>query len=298
MLIFHPLGIEDKTWIDERVSASGTRSADYSFGNMFMWDGRYRQLVCDFGGRLVALAHAHGAPIYPFPVGSGELEPVIVEMRKYAGENGFPFVIRGVEESGREQLEQLFPGKFAFTEDRVFADYIYSAEKLDTLAGKKLHAKRNYVNRFCAEREWSFRALEKADFPVCLNLLRLWRAEGREHDDYASGEHEAIVRAFEYYEELELVGGALFAGGELIAFTIGERISADTVDVHFEKADAEIDGAYVMINREFVRLLRSRWPELEYINREDDVGLENLRRSKMSYHPEYLLRKFTAEWRL
>lgn len=297
MLTFHPLGIEDKSWIDERVLASGTRSADYSFGNMFMWDGRYRQLVCDFGGRLVALVHAHGAPIYPFPVGSGELEPVIMEMRGYAGENGFSFVIRGVEEYGREQLERLFPGKFAFTEDRELDDYIYSAEKLDTLSGKKLHAKRNYVNRFCAGREWRFRALEREDFPECLKLLRLWRSEGKEHDDYASGEHAAIVRAFEYYNELELVGGALFDEGALIAFTVGERISADTADVHFEKADAEIDGAYAMINREFVRLLRSRWPDIEYINREEDMGLENLRRSKLSYHPEYLLRKFTAVWR-
>ena len=114
MLTFHPLGIEDKTWINERVFASGTRSADYSFGSMYMWDGRYRQLVCDFGGRLVALAHAHGSPIYPFPVGSGELAPVIEAMREYAVANGFQFVIRGVEEGGRAELEKRFPGRFSF----------------------------------------------------------------------------------------------------------------------------------------------------------------------------------------
>lgn len=297
MLTFHPLGIEDKTWIDERVFASGTRSADYNFGNMFMWDGRYRQLVCDFGGRLVVLAHAHGAPIYPFPVGSGELAPVIEEMRAFAVANGFPFVVRGVEESAMDELERLFPGKFEFSEDRKFADYIYSAEKLDTLPGKKLHAKRNYVNRFCAEHEWSFRELERRDFPACLELLRRWSAGEQENDGDVSSEHEAITRCFEYYGELGLVGGVLFVDGELAAFAVGERISADTADVHFEKAVAEIDGAYAMINRELVRLMRARWPELEYINREDDMGLENLRRSKLSYHPEYLLRKFTATWR-
>ncbi len=295
MLTFHPLGIEDKTWIDERVFASGTRSADYNFGNMFMWDGRYRQLVCDYGGRLVALAHAHGAPIFPFPVGTGPLSPVIEQMREYAAASGFPFVIRGVEESGMDELGRLFPGKFEFSEDRQFADYVYSAEKLDTLSGKKLHAKRNYVNRFCAEREWSFRALEPGDFPACLELLRRWH-EGEQDEDII-GEHEAITRCFEYYEQLGVVGGALFDGGELIAFAVGERISADTADVHFEKAVAEIDGAYAMINRELVRAMRARWPELEYINREDDMGLENLRQAKLSYHPEYLLRKFTATWR-
>ena len=296
MLTFHPLSIEDKTWIDERVFASGTRSADYSFGSMFMWDGRYRQLVCSFGGRLIALAHAHGAPIYPFPVGTGELRPVIEAMREYAEANNFDFVIRGVEESGLEQLENLFPKKFSFTEDREFADYVYRAEKLDTLSGKKLHAKRNYVNRFCAEREWSFRELRKEDFKRCMDLLKRWRAGEQEYDDDVSGEHAAIMRGFEHYDALGLVGGALFVEGDMIAFTIGERISRDTVDVHFEKAVAEIDGAYPMVNREFVRLLRARWPEIEYINREDDMGMENLRQSKLSYHPEYLLRKFTAAW--
>ena len=178
-------------------------------------------------------------------------------------------------------LDKTEPGKFEFSEDREFADYIYSAEKLETLSGKKLHAKRNYVNRFCAGREWSFRELEQGDFPACLELLRHWH-EGEQDEDII-GEHEAIVRCFEHYGELDLAGGVLFVDGELAAFAVGERISADTADVHFEKAVAGIDGAYAMINRELVRLMRARWPELEYINREDDMGLENLRQAKLSY---------------
>ena len=297
MLSFHPLSLADKVWIDERVFAFGSRSADFNFGSMYLWDERYGQLVCDWGGRLITLAHAHDTPIYPFPVGDGELGPVLEAMREYAQTLDFPFVIRGVEEAGCEELERLYPGKFRFTEDVQYGDYLYSAEKLSTLAGKKLHAKRNFINRFLAEHEWRFEVLEKRHFPACVALLDKWdHTGGHENGETVEGEHTAIMCALENYGELGLVGGALFAEGEMIAFTIGERIANDTVDVHFEKAEAEISGAYAMINREFVRHVLSLWPEIRYFNREDDMGLENLRQAKLSYHPEYILRKFTAAW--
>lgn len=297
MLSFHPLSIEDKPWVDKHVFESGSRSADFNFGSMFMWDGRYRQQVCDFGGRLIVLAQAHDTPIFPFPVGSGALAPAVEAMGGYAFANAFPFVIRGVEESGRAELERLFPGRFDFTEDREFEDYIYSAEKLSTLSGKKLHAKRNFINRFNDEHEWRFCPLEKRHFPACLALLEKWSCgEPAASAGSIDGEHAAILRGLTHYDELGLLGGALFAEGEMIAFTIGERIAADTVDVHFEKAESEINGAYAMINREFVKLLLQEYPDIKYINREDDMGLDNLRQAKLSYHPEYILRKFTARW--
>ena len=295
MLSFHPLAIEDKQWIDERVFAFGSRSADFNFGSMFMWDGKYNQLVCDFGRRLVALAHAGETPIYPFPAGDGELKPVIEEMRLYAEVNSFPFVIRGVGEEQVTELETLFPGEFEFTEDVEYADYVYSTEKLATLAGKKLHAKRNFINRFEAAHEWRFERLDLRHFPDCARLLENWD-EGRRIEDPAGveEEHRAIFRAFEYYDELKLLGGALYAEDRLIAFTMGEKICADAMDVHFEKAAAGIDGAYPMVNREFARLVTQQMPEVAYLNREDDMGYENLRTAKLSYHPEFMVRKFTA----
>lgn len=297
MLSFHPLTLEDKPWADRHVFEADSRSADFNFGSMFMWDNKYRQLVCDYGGRLVVLAHAHETPVYPFPVGAGELAPVLAAMREYAGANGFPFVIRGVEKENIPQLEAVCPGGFEFTEDREFEDYIYASDKLATLAGKKLHAKRNFINRFTASHDWSYCRLERQHFPACLKLLEKW--DNEESPEYAAtveGEHEAILRGLEHYETLDLVGGALFAEGGMIAFTIGERISSDAFDVHFEKAESDIDGAYPMINKEYVNMVVSLCPEIKYFNREDDMGLDNLRQSKMSYHPDILLQKFTARW--
>jgi hypothetical protein len=109
-------------------------------------------------------------------------------------------------------------------------------------------------------------------------------------------EHDAVVRAFAAYERLGLEGGALRIGGKIVGFTVGEMCSSDTFDVHFEKADGSINGAYPMVCRELTRMLMARHSDLRFINREDDMGLESLRRSKESYKPLYLLKKYTAEW--
>lgn len=295
MLSFHPLTLADKPWIDKHVFEENSRSADFNFGNMYLWDGRYKQMVADSYHRLVILACAGGTPIYPFPIGGGDIYPVIGEMRDYAAAKGFPFVIRGLEKDDADKLETLFPGRFTFTADRDYFDYLYSAEKLATLSGKKLHGKRNHIHRFEEEHQWEFRPLTAGLFPDCLALLDRW-TDRIESDERVAAERRAIFRAFESFDELGLMGGALFADGRMAAFTIGEKICSDTFDVHFEKAQADIQGAYPMINREFVRYIRSRLPEIAYINREDDMGLDNLRRSKLSYYPDILLEKFSARW--
>lgn len=296
MLSFHPLTLSDKPRIDAIVSEENSRSADFSFGGMYLWDGRYRQLAADNCQRLVILSRAGEAPIYPFPIGSGSLEPLIAEMREYALSCGFPFVIRGLERHHMDTLEGLFPGKFCFTADRDCFDYIYSAARLAELPGKRLHGKRNHINRFESEHRWEFRPLTEELFSDCLALTERWAA-AVEPDSGVYAERHAILRAFEHFDELDLAGGALFAEGRLIAFTLGEMISSDTFAVHFEKAESEIQGAYQMINREFARYLRESRSGPVWLNREDDMGLEALRRSKLSYHPDILLEKFTARWR-
>lgn len=296
MLSFHPLGIEDKKLVDRYVFQENSRSADFNFGNMFMWDESYHQHLCEYGNRLIVLAHSGGVPIYPFPIGKGELKPVVDVMKEYAVENDFPFVIRGVEEHRKDELEKLFPNCFEFTENRQFGDYIYSAEKLSELKGKNLHSKRNFVNRFMKENNWSFCQLEKKHFDACTALLEKW-CNNESIRSSIEGERAAITRAMEHYGELELLGGCLFSNGKLIAFCMGELIAQDCFNVHFEKAESDTAGAYQMVNREFVRLILEKYPQVNYVNREDDMGLENLRQAKMSYHPEYILKKFTAQWR-
>ena len=295
MLSFHPLSLEDKKFIDEITAMENSRSADFVFGNMFLWDGKYRQSVCRHGDRLVVRAEGEHVPIFPFPIGSGDLAPTIEAMREYASANGYGLVLRGVENRHREQLEELFPGHFTFIHDRDYDDYIYQAEKLASLSGKKLHGKRNHINRFeAAYPDHRFEPMTREHFPLCTELLSQWSAGDGGH--LVEDEAAAIALAFDNFEALELMGGCLFVNDELAAFTVGEQISSDTFNVHFEKARGDIDGAYPMINREFVRHVLGVLPHICYVNHEDDMGLENLRKSKLSYRPEIILEKYSAHW--
>ena len=295
MLSFHPLSLEDKKFIDEIAAMEDSRSADFVFGNMFLWDRKYRQSVCRHGDRLMVRAAGEHVPIFPFPIGSGDLGSAIEALLEYTGAEGYTLVLRGVEKHHKEQLEALFPGHFTFIHDRDYDDYIYSAEKLSTLSGKKLHGKRNHINRFEATYpDHRFEPLTRAHFPLCMELLSAWSAGEGEH--LVGDEAKAIALAFENFEALGLMGGTLFVNGELAAFTVGEQISSDTFNIHFEKARGDIDGAYPMINREFVRYMLSLLPHIRYVNREDDMGLENIRKSKLSYRPEIILEKYSAHW--
>ena len=297
MLSFQPLSLDDKNFIDTLAAMEDSRSADFVFGNMFLWDGKYRQSVCRFGDRLIVKVEGEHVPVFPFPIGGGDLAPAIEAMRRHARDEGYPFSLRGVEVHHREELERLFPGRFIFVHDRDYDDYIYSAEKLASLSGKKLHGKRNHINRFEASYpDHRFEALTGEHFPLCMELLGEWSTEVSQGSHLVFSEREAIELAFSHFDELGLMGGALFVGNELAAFTIGEQISSDTFDVHFEKARSDIEGAYPMINREFVRHVLRELPHISYVNREDDMGLDNLRRSKLSYRPEMILEKYSAHW--
>ena len=251
MIEFHTITLEDKAWIDRHVFCEDSPSADYNFGNMFIWDGHYRQLVCCWGDRTLTKVRLHGEPAFVYPIGCGPLGPAIEALREFAAFKGYPF----------------------------------------------LHGKKNHCNRFEAEHSWSFVPLTREQIPGCQAMLEQWTADNSERlDESIVYEHEAIECAFQNYEALGLEGGVLYADGQLLGFTFGEMTSQDTFDTHVEKAAADVNGAYPMVCRELARMLRERHPELRYINREDDMGLESLRASKQSYKPLYLLKKYTAEW--
>lgn len=295
MLSFHSLSISDKDWIDRLTIHENSRSADYNFGNMFLWDEKYQQLVAEWEQHLVVLCRNEEYPFFPFPIGNTNLDLVIPEMKQYANAHGFPLVLRGLEAKHRALLESTFPDMFSFKEDRDYADYLYDVDKLISLEGKKYHGKRNHISHFTSSNNWNFRALTNNDFSECRLLTQYWaenKKEGVSNDSYE--ETQALERSFLHFEDLDLMGGALFVEDQLVAFTIGEKLSDDTFDIHFEKAHADIDGAYPMINREFARMIRVRFPEIRYINREDDMGQENLRKSKLSYYPEIILMKYSA----
>ncbi len=297
MIPFKTVTLCDKGWVDEIVRAENSPSADYNFGNIYIWDKRYRQLIARLGDRMLTKLRYEGHPAFVFPIGSGPLRPAIEALRDFAAQRGYPLVIRGITDGHRAMLEQEYPGCFEFCLEENNLDYLYRAEKLATYAGKSLHGKKNHCNRFEAEHDWDFVPLTRELIPGCLDMLDVWTEDNLQRlDKSVVDEHDAIIRAFAAFERLGLEGGVLRAEGQIVGFSLGEMCAADTFDVHFEKARIDLNGAYPMVCRELTRMLLQRHPELVYMNREDDMGLEPLRQSKLSYKPEYLLNKYIARW--
>ena len=298
MLEFKPVTLEDKPWIDEIVAEENSRSADFNFGNIYIWDRHFKQLVARSGKRIVTKLRYGGRPAFAFPIGSGSLEQTVLEVKEFADFKKYPLRFYGVEKHNAELLEQLFPGKFSFQLQEGQGDYIYSIDKLSTYAGKALHGKKNHCNRFEKEHPgWSFKPITRELVPACLDFLSVWQETNAGRlEESITNEHDAIVRAFAAYEKLGLEGGALFADGRIIGFSLGERCSSDCFDVHFEKAEIDINGAYTMVCRELAKMVKANHPEIEYINREEDMQIEGMRKSKESYKPEYILEKYLAEW--
>ena len=297
MITFKTVTLCDKSWVDQIVFSENSPSADFNFGNIYIWDKYYRQLICHFGDRMLTKLRYEGRPAFVFPIGTGPLRPAIEALREFAAWKGYPLAIRGITAQHREQLEAEYPGSFDYQLEEKNGDYLYLAEKLSTYSGKALHGKKNHCNRFEAEHDWDFIPLSREWIPGCLDMLDVWTEENTERlDKSISHEHDAIIRAFAAYEKLGLEGGILRSGGKILGFSLGEMASRDTFDVHFEKAEGSINGAYPMVCRELTRMVMRNHPEVKYINREDDMGLEPLRFSKLSYKPEYILDKYIARW--
>lgn len=297
MLVFHRLSLNDRDWCREIFSKECSRSADFNFGNIYMWDKKYKQYLSRYEDRIIIKLRYEDRPFFAFPVGNGPLKETLDAMKHYADYHGWRFRISGVTEEYKESLEELYPGKFEFREDTALFDYIYDIEKLCTYSGKKLHGKKNHCNRFEADHNWSFIPLTPEWIPACLEMLDDWMNKNSERLlPSIQEEYVSILRGFLSFKELGLFGGVLMADGKIVGFSVGSIISDDTCDIHFEKAYTDINGAYPMVCREMARMVRDRYPNIKYINREDDMGMESLRKSKLSYRPAYLLTKYTARY--
>jgi hypothetical protein len=267
-------------------------SADHAAANLYMWDEKYPKEIAFVGAcATVRLRGRSGRYYYLFPVGEGDPAPVLLALEKEAAAIGDQLRFVGVSEAELPHLAAQWGEKLQVEETRDFEDYLYDAEKLSTLSGKKLHGKRNHINAFCAAHAWHVERLCPERFEDCLEILDKWQ-EGKVGE--LGEEERAIERGFAAWKALSLDGILLYADGEPAAFAVGSRITDTCFCVHFEKAAPGLEGAYPLINREFVRAVREKYPEISTINREEDMGLENLRAAKLSWRPVALLKKYAV----
>lgn len=297
MLDFKTPEISDKDWIDPIVKASGSMGCDAAFGTVYIWRLRYNYKVCRYKDFLIKECLLDdGTPSYTYPIGSGDVKQAVDEIINDAGEKNRKLIFTALTEDAKLQLEQLYPDRFLFEDIRDNADYIYLSEKLINLAGRPYHGKRNHITAFKNSYNWSYERINRENISEALKVCRQWCAENGCNKDKPGGaplgsEFCAINETFKNYEKLNFVGAILKVDDAPIAMTVGEEITEDVFVTHFEKALPEYRGAYPTINKLFAENELSSY---KYINREEDMGIEGLRKAKLSYHPEILLKKYNG----
>ena len=291
---FRPISRHDRALYEQYFPDGLPRGCEFSFANLYLWG---RQNLAELHGHIVLFSHFDRRSVYPYPVGNGDKRAVLDAIIADSQARGISCRITGLCAEAKETVARLYPDRFTFYSDPGSFDYVYAIDDLADLPGKKYHAKRNHIARFreaCPDAVAE--PLTAANAEAAKNMISRWYEERiRENpkNDYHL-EQEAIEKALRRFDEIGMLGLLLRRGEDILAVTMGSRFGEDTVDVNFEKARTDVPGAYTAINQAFAQYLREQYPSLRYLDREEDMGIEGLRRSKRSYYPHHQIEKYWA----
>lgn len=296
MFDFRKIQLSDRVAVNEKLAVSDFRGCEYSFANNMAWQRLNDTLVCFYKDFYICCSFEDGQPYITFPAGvksddSGKEKYIQLfsELKKYMEQQGRPLIVSSVNTENLEWIKEYYGDKITWEYNRDGSDYIYNSSDLINLSGKKYHGKRNHIKRFM-ENAWEFEPITSDNLDDCI-LFSTQFYNNNENDYSAIIEQYAIDLFFMNMDYLNLKGGVLKADNRIVGITIGEQLNSDTFVVHIEKALADVQGAYPMICNQFAK---ANAAELKYINREEDLGLEGLRKSKLSYKPAFMVDKYTV----
>ena len=292
-LQFKPVEIQHRAILQSYLR-NNSQTCDRTFTNLFCWQHHYRTQWAEVNGWLVVRAHINGERKAAYIAISQNKTPdyseIIPLLEADATQNNQLLSLMGLNDDECVLLQQQYPDAFVIDRNRDFADYIYRAEDLRTLKGRKYAQKRNHVNKFKSLYSYHYEPITRNNITDCMQLEDYWIAQ-QDHDESARAEYDTIQQAFQHFEELELIGGALYVNHQIVAFTYGSAINDHVFCTHVEKGNIHYEGIYQMINQLFAQHLPENYI---YINREEDLGIPGLRKSKLSYEPVLMAYKTIA----
>lgn len=294
MIDFRPITTGDRALYESRLSDGYVRGSEYSFANLFIW-GDQRMAVYD--DQLLLFSRFGQFTCYPWPIGRGDKRAAVDVLISDARSKGIPCRLTGLDARAARELDGLYPGRCQIESDAGLYDYVYDIDELAGLSGKKYHGKRNHIHRFTdMYPHYAVEPLTEENLPLAAEMIDGWFRDKQSEapDGDYEPERSAIKKAFENYNSLGMDGLILHSGRTALAVTLGSRLTGESFDVQFEKASADAEGAYTMINCEFAKYIREKYPDIRYLDREEDMGMDGLRRAKQSYHPHHMIEKFSA----
>jgi hypothetical protein len=288
---FKPIQLEDREFIQEILSGYKPQTSEWTFTNLFIWRLHYGFQWSIHQDWLLLLCSTEDHKSCAFqPIGPSPRSQIVRMLLKWLGKEKGEKNPK-IERADKRLISELNGASDLLIEPtRDHFDYVYRTEDLIRLVGRKYHSKRNHVNQFSASHSFSYAPLNQEHVKECLDLTETWCRWHRCEDDMnLLNEWEAIRQALGNFHALDLHGGVILIDGKVEAFTIGEMLNEQTVLVHIEKANPEIKGLYAVINQQFCE---KTWKSVAYVNREQDLGEEGLRKAKLSYYPDHLEEKF------
>lgn len=287
---FRNLAKEDKRLLDSFFHEIQPEISELTFTNLFVWNNSEPVQLSRFEETVLLQRKRirDGTTFMLPPLGRQVITDLIRSLMQNPNFHLPP--LYGITS---EQSELLKNEGWTIKPERDDWDYVYRVSDLADLPGDRYHSKRNFIARCLSEHDCRYASIGPSEIKDCLQLQTKWcnlrkcgEAPGLEAENYA------IRTLFENYEYLGVIGGAVYVDSNLEAFTAAEPLNKNTVVIHFEKANPEIEGLYQVINQWFCqKALRT----FEFVNREQDLGLPGLRKAKLSYHPNHMVEKSIAQ---
>lgn len=283
---FKKIEISDFETLKPFIYVNGEMTCEVNFINLLMWKRLYNNRFCIEDGILYLKSYSESLEIYSLPFG---------DMKKgfdtIKNQNGGKLPFLWTQDGERfDNFKNLYEEYYDIYESRNEFDYIYASSDLINLSGKKYHSKRNHISAFSKQYDWHYEDITSENAHKIKECAKKWYEQHLLHvDEELKCEINGVSLMLDNMDLLDVKGGAIVVDGEVVAFALGSPINQDVFDIHIEKALKEFDTAYAVINKEFAA---HNLENYKYINREDDLGLEGLRKAKLSYKPQIILPKY------
>ena len=293
MIRFAPLTYDAVDEIRPILEKSTSRTCDYTLAGLLMWADYFHYEYAVVENTLFIKGVTENdvtRAAFSLPVGDMPLRRSMSMLRDYCRATGTELVLSAVPEDRLRELYTL--GACEIEELADWSDYLYSASDLAQLQGKKYNKKRNHINQFIQSNpDYVVEPLSESNIPAVREFFRAMELPVDNAFVTAEVERRQVFAVLDHFGRLPFEGLVLSTPSDgIVAFAVGEVIG-DTLYVHIEKMDHRVNGAGEMINRLFAAQMWERYG-VKYVNREEDVGDEGLRRAKQSYHPTALLMIF------
>ncbi len=294
MIDFNEIAIYDKPLFDGFLDTYKPVVSEMTFTNLYAWRRAYRFRYTIAGGLLCVISvPEHGAPFAMMPVGridKESFEEAFAILKQYFRQQGWKLIFKKIAHDEVPFFNAHIASEKAVVYDRDNSDYIYKTSDLINLKGKKYDGKRNHIRKFERQHEYEYVPLESIYIDECAEIMEQWcKDKDCKCINGENCERDANLQILNNFNTLDCKGALVKVDGAFEAFTIGEMLNDNTAVIHIEKAKGSIDGLYTFINQQFAQ---NAWGSAEYINREQDLGIEGLRRAKLSYQPVNLIDKY------